>query len=265
MIWVRSRIVLLLILASVFVPAAALAASRPTTGTTSPAKLGVRCAVVREPGSEGPLGIYVTAGKVSCEEATLLTRMAFTKPGKPVPGQFDFSHYPDGWYCGGQMGIYDCRYPYPIKGLPAKDVAARQCRGINGVGCPRSLRRSAAGRSAPHCTSARPQAPGGSAPTLSSPAKPASPQSLPAPAIPTDTAFTAAETASSTRPCTASRSTVPAWTARRRPTSSASATAARPAVKPCAASNAAADLCTILHHSAVPLLIWPVAQTLGGY
>src|SRR4051794_7876564 len=72
----------------------------------------------------------------------------------------------------------------------------------------------------------------------SSPASPDPRRSPPAQDAPTATASTPAATASSTAPCTASRSRRGAWTPTPPPTSLASTPTARAAAKPCAASSA---------------------------
>jgi transposase len=92
-------------------------------------------------------------------------------------------------------------------------------------------------RSAPPSCSARSDRSSASTPTPNSPATPASPRSKPAPANTAATGSTAAATASSTVPCTGSRSPRHGHTHPRAPTSPANRLTAKAAAKPSAASN----------------------------
>jgi hypothetical protein len=100
-----------------------------------------RCAVLSRPAGvhvyfPKRLGIYIAAGSVSCAEGEQLIRRAFTVAGTPT-GAGDMARYPGGWTCGGQMGSYECLYPYSRAVNPhfTEEVIGLDCT-ARPVGCP---------------------------------------------------------------------------------------------------------------------------------
>lgn len=77
----------------------------------------------------GPIGVYIEKGHVSCREGE--KRLADALEGKGTPLQTGESRY-QGWVCGGQMGHYFCRKPFPNAN---EEVVGEACD-FSGVSCP---------------------------------------------------------------------------------------------------------------------------------
>ncbi len=81
-----------------------------------------RCGFTNSP--YGPLGIYIIHGHTSCTEGKFLIHRMFHVTGEHT-GAGDTERYPDGWYCGGQMGYFYCARPQSLH--PREAVQALEC------------------------------------------------------------------------------------------------------------------------------------------
>jgi hypothetical protein len=93
-----------------------------------------RCGFTSSP--YGTLGIYVQKGRVNCRRAAFLIHRAFYITGQP--SGLNEERYPDGWICGGQMGVYVCSTP-SIRN-PTQEVEGLACH-MGTVRCPKATRK----------------------------------------------------------------------------------------------------------------------------